>query len=197
MTTTTDLSSLYRDKKHIYSHIETEIVNWTAINILGKSSPCFYSNPFPILSKVLSGNCLPVHIILRKYLLDNYSWIKSAHIEIGVTETLEKPLFKKDRASIKKLYLQNKNTNLGKLTYFYFKDKFHVWVKIYHTNGSVHILDMTSFPEDPFTSEMIYSPILTSRSSQLEFLLEFTLDYLRGVKNPNLFVSNTVQKYSL
>ncbi|WP_041942510.1 hypothetical protein [Vibrio furnissii] len=194
MTFSDDLLKIYKDKNAINKHLLHELSNWTATNILRQRFYCFYRGSYPNIEDALAGNCLPAHMILRKYLAENYPWVKYAYIEIGLTENLENSITQEAKENLEKSNLSC--TCRGKLTYDYLKYKFHVWLRVHHINGKSFILDLTSFPGN-YVSKIIYVPVIKSKSSKSSFFLSFVEDTFHGIEDSKEFVREAIRKYGL
>ncbi|GLQ71042.1 hypothetical protein [Vibrio penaeicida] len=179
------------DINEINKHLLAEIQNWTAISKLGTNEPCFYKSCHPNVQSAFNLNCLPIHLILRKYVTDNYAWIKHAFIVIGVEGgTLAKDI--REKIDDPDLSCQEK----GRLAYYYLKDVFHVWLNVHHINGHEFILDITSSPGQ-FVHHKKYDEVLLSKSSKSAFFLEYIKESKSFIADHRKFVSDGIRKYGI
>ncbi|TOH58842.1 hypothetical protein CGI77_09580 [Vibrio parahaemolyticus] len=179
------------DINEINKHLLEEIQNWTAISKLGNNEPCFYKRDYPNIESAFGLNCLPIHLILRKYVTDNYAWIKHAYIVIGVEDgTLADDIRKE---------IDNPDISCperGRLAYFHLKDVYHVWLNVHDVNGCEFILDITSSP-GKFVHHKKYDPVLLSKSSKSAFFLKYIEESKSFMADHRKFVIDSIRMYGI
>ncbi|CCN40175.1 hypothetical protein VIBNIFTn2_120157 [Vibrio nigripulchritudo FTn2] len=191
MATSSSFIQINNDINEINKHLFAEIQNWTAISKYGGYESCFYKRDYPNIESAFGLNCLPIHLILRKYVTDNYAWIKHAYIVIGVEggtldDDIRKEIDKPDLSCPER----------GRLAYSYLKDVYHVWLNVHDVNGCEFILDITSSP-GIFVLNKKYDPVLLSKSSKSAFFLEYIKESKSFIADHRKFVSDGIRKYGI
>ncbi|MEZ9539756.1 hypothetical protein AB4160_16385 [Shewanella sp. 10N.286.51.B8] len=125
-------------------------------------------------SLVLTGNCLPAHLLVKKYISNNFSWGKNAIVVIGKETPLsDVQKTNKEQGTINRIFpifYQNYELFSSLL------DDFHVWVDVNDENAPLSRIDITAFPGHLACIELPdkkYYPVITSQVEVVLFYQQY------------------------